>query len=68
MPNLYRMLARSPVALSAFLPLEDILEHHRQLARAEQAIADSPLPNPTSISGLYALTPMKQFTRSAAGP
>ncbi len=37
-PNLYRMLARSPVALSAFVRLEDILEHHGQLPRAEQAV------------------------------
>lgn len=37
-PNLYRMLARSPVALSAFVHLEHILERHGQLSRAEQAV------------------------------
>ena len=37
-PNLYRMLARSQVALTAFVRLEDILERHGRLSRDEQAI------------------------------
>lgn len=37
-PNLYRMLARSQVALSAFVRLEDILERHGLLTRDEQAV------------------------------
>ncbi|MFO8152604.1 carboxymuconolactone decarboxylase family protein [Thioalkalivibrio sp.] len=37
-PNLYRMLARSQVALTAFVRFEDILERHGRLSRDEQAI------------------------------
>lgn len=37
-PNLYRMLARSEVALTAFVRLEDILERHGLLSRDEQAV------------------------------
>ncbi len=37
-PNLYRMLARSPVALEAFVRFENILERHGCLSRDEQAI------------------------------
>jgi AhpD family alkylhydroperoxidase len=37
-PNLYRMLARSQVALAAFVHFERILERHGQLSRDEQAV------------------------------
>ncbi len=37
-PNLYRMLARSPVALEAFVRFESILDRHGCLARDEQAV------------------------------
>lgn len=37
-PNLYRMLARSQVALSAFVRLEDILERHGSLSRDQHAV------------------------------
>jgi AhpD family alkylhydroperoxidase len=37
-PNLYRMLARSEVALTAFVRLEDILERHGLLSRDERAV------------------------------
>ncbi|TVP88015.1 MAG: alkylhydroperoxidase [Thioalkalivibrio sp.] len=37
-PNLYRMLARSQVALTAFVRFEDILERHGRLSRDEQAV------------------------------
>ncbi|AHF00179.1 carboxymuconolactone decarboxylase family protein [Thioalkalivibrio paradoxus] len=37
-PNLYRMLARSTVALDAFVYFEQTLERHGCLARDEQAV------------------------------
>jgi alkylhydroperoxidase family enzyme len=37
-PNLYRMLARSQVAFSAFIRLEDILERHGRLSRDQHAV------------------------------
>lgn len=37
-PNVYGTLARHPVALQAFVQIQEALEHHGHLTRAEQAL------------------------------